>query len=164
MEVKAGMKTIAGAASIALLFVCTGVALSGQSRLETDHARQISEMRVVEGATDEPSCGGTWLKVWTLGKEIRKMTWAIETSQRYIDREFYFSRGKVQLVIETSYWKLNDSGDRLKEPKFEYRRRYWLHDRTAGPAGVQIRSDLQQHADYLIKFFNGNRGSFALAE
>lgn len=149
-----------GIASV-LLLTAIGITAGGQSRLETDHDRQSSHMRVLEGPTDEPSCGGgAWLKVWSLGKEVRKMEWSTESSQRFISREFYFSRGKVQLVIETTHGKLDDSGNELREPRLEHKRRYWLHDRSAGPAGVLIRRELRQHASSLIQYYSAHKREF----
>jgi hypothetical protein len=151
------MNRIALSIAIAVLLMTGGFTEATQSRLERDYEQQYSEMRVLLGETDEPSCGGTWLKVWLLGKEVRKMDWACETSQRFIDREFYFSRGKPQLVIETTYRKLDNSGNRLREPRLECSRRYWLDDRSAGPAGVQVRRKLREHADSLVNYFSAHR-------
>jgi len=137
-----------------------GIAFASQSRLETDFAKQRTMLACHEGATDEESCGGTWLKVYLAGDEIRKMEWDVETSTRLIRREFYFSRGRPQLVIETSYWKLDSSAERLKTPRHEYTRRYWLDDRTAGAKGIQVRLELQEHAASLVKEFRANRAKY----
>lgn len=145
-------------AAAVILFTVTGVFASDQSRLEADFRQQESHMRVLVGQTDEPSCGGTCLKVWLSGKEMRKMDWAIETSQRFIEREFYFVRGKPHLVIETGHRKYDNKGNKLKKPSLEYKKRYWLHDKSAGPTGARIRNELQEHADNLIREFKTHRG------
>jgi len=94
------------------------------------------------------------------GGEIRKMEWEVETSRRFVRRDFYFSRGKGQLVIETSYWLLDASAEHLKKPKFEYSRRYWLNDRSAGKQGTQTRREMQEHAQELAKDFAPNKAKF----
>ena len=110
---------------LAVVFLATAsVGVSAQSRLEKDFKRQRSTMRVLIGGTDEPSCSGTMLVIWSAGKEKRKMEWTIWTSQRIITREFYFSRGKPELVIETSDGLRDDRGKWLKTPRREYRRRF----------------------------------------
>ncbi len=153
------MSRIAAVTAIILLATAC-LSVQGQSRLEADYENQLGEMRVLLRATDEPSCGGTWLKVWLVGHEIRKMDWAIETSQGHIDREFYFSRGKPQLVIETGYRNYDNSGKKLYQPKQEYIHRYWLHDRSAGPKGIRVRRTLRKHADSLTKYFSNHKAKF----
>lgn len=138
-----------------------GVVCAGQCRLEIDFSRQQAKLASYEGATDEESCGGTWLKVYQAGGETRKMEWDVETSTRLIRREFYLSRGKPQLVIETSHLKWDSSGERLKTPRHEYTRRYWRDDRTAGAKGIQVRRELRGHAASLVKEFRTNRAKFA---
>src|SRR5271156_1347520 len=44
--------------------------------------------------TDEPSCGGTWEVVWSDDTSddryaIARIYWSIETSQRFIERDYY---------------------------------------------------------------------------
>jgi hypothetical protein len=98
------------------------------------------------------------------GKEIRKLEWDVESSQRFIRREFYFSRGKAQLVIETSHWKLDESGERLSQPRHEYTRRYWLDDRGAGRNRVKIRRELREHSNDLLKDFRSRKAEFTRAK
>ncbi len=153
-----------GRIAIALMAVgLTGIetAAAGQSRLETEFARQAPLLTTYEGPTREESCGGTWLRVSMSGSEIRKLVWGVEMSQRSIRREFYLSRGSPQLVIETSWWKLDDNAYPLKTPRLEYARRYWLRDRSAGRAGMPVRTEMLEHAESLIKEFHASRSEYA---
>ena len=142
-----------------LMAVGTGKAAQ-RPRLERDCERQSPRMQSLRSAMDEPSCGGTWLTVRRLGGQIRKLDWECQTSQRLIKREFYFGRGRPELFIETTYMLLDSSGETLRRPRFESRRRYWLHDRSAGRAGVKLRSELRAHGAYLVGYFSAHKADF----
>jgi hypothetical protein len=146
------------AAMAMAVLLAGGPAAGAESRLERDYQNQYADMRLYGGETDEPSCGGTYLKVFAFGDEVRFMEWNCTTSQRIISRAIYFSRGKAQLVIETSYWRRDKFGRELTQVgRPEYIRRYWLADRTAGPAGDKLRGELRTHASYLLREFRTHR-------
>ena len=153
------MRTILSAA-ICLCLTAAEIWAAAQSRLETDFAEQQAALTCFEGETDEGACGGTWLQVYLAGTEIRKLQWDVVTSMRVVRREFYYSRGKAALVIETSWFRYDDSGELLEEPTLQYVRRYWLRDGTAGPSGVQVRRELRAHALFLEAEFREHKDRF----
>jgi hypothetical protein len=124
-----------------------GVPAYAGGGLETQFARQRSHLTCYEGPTDEPSCGGTWLKVYTRGKSI----------QRLIRREFYFQRGKLRLVIERSYFLLDDEAYRLAKPRCEYCRRVWI---SPDSKANRSRRALVREANYLLRQYRTHRAQF----
>jgi hypothetical protein len=134
-----------------------GVPAYAGGGLETQFARQRSHLTCYEGPTDEPSCGGTWLKVYTRGKSIQKLEWENEMSQRLIRREFYFQRGKLRLVIERSYFLLDDEAYRLAKPRCEYCRRVWI---SPDSKANRSRRALVREANYLLRQYRTHRAQF----
>lgn len=142
------------------LVAAAALSACGRSQVEADFARHRPQLACYEGSTDEESCGGTWLKVYMSPSEVRKLEWETLMSQRLIRREFYLKAGRPQLVVETSYWLLDDEAQRLATPRHEYTRRYWLADLDQQSEGSDLRGELNQHASDLLKHFVSHRVEF----
>jgi hypothetical protein len=151
VKTKRQFQTIAAAF---VLFVSSAT-FSTARDVEADFAAQHPHYRHVEGATDEPSCGGAWLGVDLEGRRIKRLAWQIETSQRSIQRDYYFTGSGLAVVVETVYWLLDQNGNHAKHPKLESKRRFWITDATASK-----KRDLIDHADYLIHFYRAHAHDF----
>ena len=146
---------------ISLVFLpATIPAAKGLSRLESDFAAQKPRLQVLEGSTDEPSCSGTWLTVYTSGPQVRKLEWEMIGSQKILKRDFYFSQGRPELVVERTYLVLDNRGERVARPRLESVRRIWLTDSKAGPKAKADQRELRRQAAYLTKYFRTHPKEF----
>jgi hypothetical protein len=141
------------AAAFALL--ASGFAVAAPRDLEADFASHREHYRHVEGATDEPSCGGKWLGVYLNGSRIKKLDYSIETSRQLILREYYFAGSDLALVTETVYWLLDKNRYHAERPKLESKHHFSITD-TPAPK----KRELLDHADYLIHFYRHHANDF----
>jgi hypothetical protein len=123
--------------------------------LEAEFVAHQKTYRYVEAATDEPSCGGTWLRVYLDGSRIQKLDYSIETSQKRIMDAYYFVDAKPVLVVETTCRILDNDGHHLKHPELESKRRYNLNDRS-----ILKNRRLADHLNYLMQYYRGNADEF----
>ena len=139
-----------------VLLPATLAAAKGVSRLESDFAAQKPRLLALEGSTDEPCCSGTWLTVYSSGKQVRKLEWEMNGCLVIIKRDYYFSHGRPELVIERTYWALDTRGERLARPLLDSVRRIWLTDSKA----KADQRELRQHAAYLTKYLRTHPKEF----
>jgi hypothetical protein len=120
--------------------------------IEPRFRRTIADCSVVEGGTDEQSCGGTWMKVYTKGGQVRLIRWNIETSRYFVTRHFYFTRDYLQFVTERVFDKtgVQKSYRRISPGGSAY---YWT-------TNVDTWRSIKSHAMRLKADFLANRGAF----
>jgi hypothetical protein len=144
------MNRIAAGVTPVILLVATAAAVGSQSRLETDFDRHYNNMGFLCLKYSDPIEIDETVYAYTVGGAIRKIEWVRgRGTAHHMTRDIYFSGGKPQLVIERRFQNLDKSGNALRVAKLEYTRRYWLHDRTAGDAGLKTRQELKGQAESL---------------
>src|SRR5918992_2391199 len=94
---------------------CVG---TGESPLESRFARERAALVCYDGPMSEPSCGGGGMLVYLSGDKVRHLDWSVETSTRFIRRQFYFADSFPALVVETIHAKFNQRGEPLPDPRF----------------------------------------------
>jgi hypothetical protein len=146
-----------------ILSLAAAILLAGcaQNSIENNFYAHLAQYRAFGGTTDEPSCGGTGVEFYFDGDQLRKIAYSIETSQRTIDRAYYFRDGKPILVVEISNFLLDDHGNHLPSPRFEYTRSYRLD--KLGEVPPDKKNDFEIHAAYLIRYFSQHKSEFTPA-
>lgn len=114
----------------------------------------------MEGPTSEQSCSGTGMGVYLRGDQIRHLDWTIETSRKFIRRQYYFDGPSPRLVVETIHAKLDEQAERLVNPRLLSIEHYRL-DATQ-PTAYQ--KELLEHARFLIGDFQKNKKDFRLVK
>src|SRR3954464_15249824 len=97
------------AGTIFLMFVSAQLALDAAVLPDVEFAAQVQHYRAVERQTNEPSSGGTFLRVYLDGRNPKKLFYRIETGGQYIHRHYYFTHRQLALVVET-IWTLDRGG------------------------------------------------------
>lgn len=158
-------KTRIGVA-VAVFLAASSLGASTTSRLESDFDQQSPLMRVVfvtyqgqeffRGGDDGTHWRGEFSRFYLVGKDIRAIEWVHDTGHHRLYRTILFAKGQPELVIETRQRRLKSGAT----PE-DYERKYWLHDRSAGPGGMKSRRLLLDHAQSLVGEFNANQKVFA---
>lgn len=138
--------------------VILATACHAQTVVEAEFAAQRVRYVTVAGTTDEPSCGGTGLTVFLEGSEIRKLAYSIETSQRIIQRDYYFRGIQLVLVVESRYFLRDDQGERLPKARLEGVTRYVLDGSVA--ILPEKKEEFDEHSRYLVTYFREHRDGF----
>ncbi len=133
----------------AAFFLCmAGSALAGGA----------APLSYYEGATLEQSCGGTGLIVTLRGEQVLHLDWTIETSRKFIRREYDFEGGTARRVVETEFAKHEDQGEYSPaNPRLVFKRRI---DLTGAHPGKHAQ-ELIEHAQYLVQEFQQRRSEFS---
>jgi hypothetical protein len=145
----------------ALLLIClatlSACVSAGTSPLESRFSRERAALTCFEGPTSEQSCSGTGLSVYLSGQEVRHLDWTIETSTRFIRRQYYFDATAPRLAVETVHAKLESRAEPLSAPRLLSTERY----RLDAPQPSTGQKELRDHAKFLIDDFNKHRKEFA---
>ena len=141
---------------LSMFILATGwISVTLARSFRSERSSPEKHLTYVEAATDEPSCGGTWLGVYLDGDRIQKLDYSVETSQKFIVDVYSFRNGQPTVVEEKIYRLLDTEGNHTTHPTFESKHRYVLVGRNT----TKI-AQLLDHADYLVKYFHEHVAEF----
>ena len=151
------MKRAILAICFATLPACAG---TSDSSLQSGFTRERATLSCFEGPTSEPSCSGTGLAVYLSGDTVRHLDWTIETSTRFIRRQYYFDGTSPRLVVETIHAKLDSHAEQLAKPRLLSTEQY----RLDAPQPNAHQKELLDHAKFLMDDFKKHRKDFSNAK
>ena len=147
-------------AILVLLFSALSACVNaGDSAQESRFSRERAALTRYEGPTSEQSCSGTGLSVYLSGEQVRHLDWTIETSTRFIRRQYYFDGTSPRLVVETIHAKFDAHAEPLTTPRLLSTERYRL---DATPS-TTYQKELLDHAKFLMDDFKKHRKEFSRA-
>lgn len=131
-------------------------ALSAESNIEQEFARERKGFSCFEGSTDEPSCSGAGMRVYLRGARAVALDWTVEMSTKYVRQQYYFRDSLPVLVVETIHAKLDAEANVLSKPRLLSVTRYRL---DYGNATMRSKEFLE-HVEFLLRDFHEHRAEF----
>jgi hypothetical protein len=99
------------------------------------------------------------LTVYLSDEQVRHLDWTLETSTRFIRRQYYFDGTTPRLVIETTHAKLDLHAEPLAKPRLLSTERLRL---DASQLSAR-QKELLDHAKFLMDDFKKHRKDFSRA-
>jgi len=94
--------------------------------------------------------------VYLRGEQVCHLDWTIETSRKFIRRQYYFDGNSPLLVVETIHAKFDAQAEPLSKPRLLSTKHYRL-DATLP---TMYQKELLDHAKFLMEDFQKNRKDF----
>jgi hypothetical protein len=126
------------------------------SAIERELELERKTFECVNGATDEPSCGGTDMDVYLRGDEVCHLDWWVEMSNKWVHEEYFFHGSQPVLVIETVEKKDDSHGELLPKSQLVSRTPHRLDEAE----GSSRRKKFLEHAEFLLRNFREHRSEF----
>ena len=97
----------------------------------------------------EDSCRGVGATAFMRGSDIVMIEYAIGTSMRWWILDFYYDAGQLRLVVQRTWWLLDDQAYELEKPRLESETRFRFEDgRLTGTEGDD--PPVETTADHLL--------------
>lgn len=113
----------------AVCLILSGCSTIHRSPLEKEFERQKNLLIRTDLDWIQESCRGTGATAYSKNSEIVMIAAVIGTSQRWIYRDFYFKNHNLALVVQHTWFLLDDAAKELEKPKMESETRFYFDEK-----------------------------------